>query len=436
MPAVTRRSFLEMAAMLGASAAWGNVFARASEVAWKERRELYPEGVASGDPDSASVLLWTRRAFEAGHASETLTVEVAEDDAFKRVIATAPAVISEASDWTCRVLVGALKPSHVYWYRFTDASGLGSRVGRTITAPADDDPRPVRFAFVSCQNVNQGAQNAYRRMIFEDERAAEEDRLGFVLHLGDFIYEIVWYPEDRPQGMYDRKIRDTVRYAHGEKFEDFHIPTTVDDYRAVYRAYLHDPDLQDARARFPFANMWDNHEFSWKGWQSLQKFDGKTLPRQTRKVAAMQAFFEYQPARIVKSSGPSLERFDAPKVADTAIEHFDQNGMGQEANNLTALASLRGYRALRWGRNVELIITDQRSYRSEDPTDREEADAFSSDDFPALMPEEAMQILDAGRTWNGGHAPDAIKFGGADVRNFQRDQPAQTILERNRSSGF
>jgi alkaline phosphatase D len=425
-----------MAAMLGASAAWGNVFARASEVAWKERRELYPEGVASGDPDSASVLLWTRRAFEAGHASETLTVEVAEDDAFKRVIATAPAVISEASDWTCRVLVGALKPSHVYWYRFTDASGLGSRVGRTITAPADDDPRPVRFAFVSCQNVNQGAQNAYRRMIFEDERAAEEDRLGFVLHLGDFIYEIVWYPEDRPQGMYDRKIRDTVRYAHGEKFEDFHIPTTVDDYRAVYRAYLHDPDLQDARARFPFANMWDNHEFSWKGWQSLQKFDGKTLPRQTRKVAAMQAFFEYQPARIVKSSGPSLERFDAPKVADTAIEHFDQNGMGQEANNLTALASLRGYRALRWGRNVELIITDQRSYRSEDPTDREEADAFSSDDFPALMPEEAMQILDAGRTWNGGHAPDAIKFGGADVRNFQRDQPAQTILGAEQKQWF
>ena len=34
-------------------------------------------------------------------------------------------------------------------------------------------------------------------MIFEDERAAEADQLGFVLHLGDFIYEVVWYPEDR-----------------------------------------------------------------------------------------------------------------------------------------------------------------------------------------------------------------------------------------------
>ena len=39
--------------------------------------------------------------------------------------------------------------------------------------------------------------------------AAENDRLGFVLHLGDFIYEIVWYPEDRPQGMYDRRVCET-----------------------------------------------------------------------------------------------------------------------------------------------------------------------------------------------------------------------------------
>ena len=115
-------------------------------------------------------------------------------------------------------------------------------------------------------------------MIFEDERAAEQDRLGFVLHLGDFIYEIVWYPEDRPQGMYDRRIRDIVRYEHGEKIRDFHIPTVVGDYRAIYRNYLHDPDLQDARARWPFVCMWDNHEFSWLGWQSLQKFEGRHAP--------------------------------------------------------------------------------------------------------------------------------------------------------------
>jgi alkaline phosphatase D len=436
MAHITRRSFIELAIALGATTVWADPFGTQSRIQWHERRDLYPEGVASGDPDDNSVLLWTRRPPAGFDPVDSLNVEVAEDESFRQVVATATAPISKESDWTCRVLVGGLKPSRIYWYRFTDRKGFGSRLGRTITAPAADDPRPVRFAFISCQNVNDGAQNAYRRMIFEDERAAKQDQLGFVLHLGDFIYEIVWYPEDRPQGMYDRRIRDIVRYANGEKIDDFHIPTTLEDYRAVYRAYLHDPDLQDARARWPFVNMWDNHEFSWMGWQGLQKFDGKTRPAQTRKVAANQAFFEYRPSRASKPSGPSLDRFDPPKVVDAAITRFDDNGLGQEPNNLAAIGSLKGYRALRWGRNLDLIITDQRSYRSEDPTSREEAEAFSSKDFPEFMPEEAMEILDAGRTYNGGQPPAFISYGGAEVPNFCKDQPPQTILGAEQKAWF
>jgi alkaline phosphatase D len=450
MSSITRRSFLGMAAAIGATATWGSPLAIKSRIAWRERRDLFPEGVASGDPDSTSVLLWTRRppfvekpvenaslkSNVSNLEARNLTVEVSEDEAFTRVVATAEAPVSAAADWTCRVLVGGLKPNRVYWYRFTDHEGSGSRIGRTITAPDPDDPRPVRFVFVSCQNANDGAQNAYRRMIFEDERAPEPERIGFVLHLGDFIYEIVWYPEDRPQGMYDRRIRDIVRYAHGEKIRDFHIPTTVDDYRAVYRGYLSDPDLQDARARWPFVNMWDNHEFSWMGWQSLQRFGGKNLPAQTRKVAANQAFFEYQPARITKPSGPSLDRFDAPQVVDAPITHFDEHGLGQELNNLTALGSLKGYRALRWGRNVELIVTDQRSYRSETPTDQPEAAPLSSDDFPEFISESAMEIMDAGKTYNGGHPPASIEFGSVNVANFCKDRPAQTILGSEQKTWF
>src|ERR1700723_1869298 len=397
MSKLGRREFLELAAALGATAAFGHAFGAPSKITWRERRDVFPEGVASGDPESDSVILWTRRPpFDAAAAAknaaaksaistaEKLNVEVAEDEAFQHVVATASAPISADAAWPCRVLVGGLKPAKLYWYRFTDADGNGSRVGRTITAPAEDDARPVRFAFISCQNATQGAQNAYRRMIFEDERAAENERLGFVLHLGDFIYEIVWYPEDRPQGMYDRRIRDVVRYEHGEKIRDFHIPTDVGDYRAVYRGYLRDPDLQDARARWPFVAMWDNHEFSWLGWQALQKFDGTTRPAQTRKVAANQAFFEYRAARMARPSSTSLDTFDPPYVVDAPVTHFDEHGLGQEPNNLLAIHSLKGYRALRWGRNVELIVTDQRTYRSEEPLDRAEAQPFSSDDFPEM----------------------------------------------------
>lgn len=419
---------MELAVALGATAAWGEPFASRSKIRWQERRDFYPEGVASGDPESDSVLLWTRRAPRGHSRVERLNVEVAEDEAFRRVVINTQALISEDSDWTCRVLAGGLKPARVYWYRFSDAKGDGSRVGRTITAPADDDDRPVRFAFVSCQNANQGAQNAYRRMIYEDEHAAEQDRLGFVLHLGDFIYEIVWYPEDRPQGMYDRRLRDIVRYEHGEKIQDFHIPTVVEDYRAIYRSYLHDPDLQDARARWPFVCMWDNHEFSWLGWQSLQKFGGETRARQTRKVAANQAFFEYQPARLFKPSGPSLDQFAPPNVVDAPVTRFDEHGLGQEPNNLAAIGSLRGYRALRCGRNAELIITDQRSYRSEEPTGRGEAAAFSSNNFPGFMPQEVLEIIDAGSAYDGGRPPATIRYGDTEVSNFRRDEPPQTVL--------
>lgn len=363
-------------------------------------------------------------------------VEIAEDESFKRVTASAPVTVSAAADWTCRVLVGGLKPAHVYWYRFSDNKGNGSRIGRTITAPENDDPRPVRFAFVSCQNTNQGAQNAYRRMIFEDMKAGESDQLGFVLHLGDFIYEMVWYPEDRPKGMYDRKLRDIVRYAHGEKIQDFHIPTTVDDYRAVYRAYLHDPDIQDARARWPFVCMWDNHEYSWLGWQGMQVFDGKVRPAQTRKVAANQAWFEYQPARISKPSGPSLDEFKPPKVVDTPVKKFDEHGLGMEPNNLAAITSLVGYRALRWGRNIDLIITDQRSYRSEDPGEFPDAGKLVSEDFSSFYPEGALKIIEAGRAYNGGKPPASIRFGNVEIDNARRDAPPQTILGAKQKTWF
>lgn len=435
---MNRRTFAKMAVALGATAAWGDLFGSPSRTAWRERRDLFPEGVASGDPDSSSVLLWTRCPQSEKNSPLELRVEVAEDPSFERVVAKASTPVSASSDWTCRVLVGGLKPARVYWYRFTDKGGNGSRIGRTITAPHPTDPRPVAFAFVSCQNANQGAQNAYRKMIFEDERAEETERLGFVLHLGDFIYEIVWYPEERPQGMYDRRLRDIVRYPHGEKIADFHIPTTLDDYRAIYRAYLHDPDLQDARARWPFVNMWDNHEFSWLGWQSLQKFQGKTRPAQTRKVAANQAFFEYQPARMTRPGGESLVEFNGPAVVDTPITVFDDHGLGQEVNNLKAIGSLKGYRTLRWGRNVELIVTDQRSYRSEEPTDMEEAKPLSSQDFPEMIPQEAMEILDAARTYNGGNPPAAIRSvdGSVEIPNLWKHRPPQTILGAEQKAWF
>ena len=429
---ISRRSFLETAAALGASLAWVGP-ARGSRVDSHERRDLYPHGVASGDPDPHSVILWTRRPFAEG-TRQLLTVEVAEDEAFRRVIAQAQAPVASASDWTARVLIGGLEPAHVYWYRFTDTDGNGSRVGRTITAPLPDDPRTVNFAFVSCQDVNEGKLNAYRRMIHEDERAPATEQLGFVLHLGDFIYEVVEYP-DEVKTRYDRTIYEVARIPDGHKVGNFHIPLTVDGYRAIYKGYLADPDLQDARARWPFVAMWDNHEFSWQGWQSIVKAGSFEQPGQSVKVAANQAWFEYLPARIAPPGG-SLERFDPPAVKDVPIKEFDSDGLGIEPNNLAAINSLKGYRALRYGRCLDLVITDQHSYRNADPFSDPSLEKLGGEEFLDMFPEAGMRVLDGGRAFDGGKPPSEIRFNDAHVPNPQRNAPPQTILGARQKAWF
>ena len=81
MSQLTRRNFVGAALAIGAQLAWSTGRAAPSQAKWRERRDLFPEGVASGDPHPDSVILWTRRPFEKG-SSGALLVEVSEDEAF------------------------------------------------------------------------------------------------------------------------------------------------------------------------------------------------------------------------------------------------------------------------------------------------------------------------------------------------------------------
>jgi hypothetical protein len=47
---LSRREFFALAAALGASTALAGPRIQPSRTSWRERRDLYPEGVASGDP--------------------------------------------------------------------------------------------------------------------------------------------------------------------------------------------------------------------------------------------------------------------------------------------------------------------------------------------------------------------------------------------------
>ncbi len=433
MKNISRREFVKQAASFGAVLMWATSRAQASSVGWQERRDLFPQGVASGDPAPDSIILWTRRP-PVDKAAAKLTVEIAEDSAFRRVVGKNVTSISADADWTCRVLVAGLKPRTVYWYRFTDDLGFGSRVGRTMTAPTDKDDRDVNFAFVSCQSVNEGKLNGYRRMIFEDERAQAADQLGFVLHLGDFIYEVVQYPEEGAT-RYDRTIYEVCRIPDAGKTGNLYWPKTVDGYRAVWKGYLADPDLQDARARWPFVCMWDNHEFSWQGRQSILQQGGPPQPGQTVKVAANQAWFEYIPARVTPPSG-SLAEFGKVAVKNVKIDKWDENGLGQEPNNLAAIRSLIAYRAFRYGKHLDLIITDQRSFAGEDPSDAEEVGKIYDPSFRGYFSEEAMIALDAGRAFDGGKPPAELQFRDVRIPNPSKDKQPRTILGVEQKAWF
>src|SRR5258708_37316709 len=124
-----RRRFLASAVSLGIIGVWAPRSAAApSRVVWREDRASFPQGVASGDPDDHSVILWTRRPFDQGER-RALTVEVARDAGFRSGVARAHGPVLAAADWACRGLVGGLLPATTYWDPFTDDSGAGRPVG-------------------------------------------------------------------------------------------------------------------------------------------------------------------------------------------------------------------------------------------------------------------------------------------------------------------
>ena len=138
-----RRQFLQVASSFGATLALGNAPARAQGKPWVERREFYPQGVASGDPAPNSVILWTRRQPQKGKSGDKhlIFVEVARDREFKKIDVLAFLEVTAVTDWTCRFLAAGLEPATEYWYRFADEDGNGSRIGRTLTAPTETNCR-------------------------------------------------------------------------------------------------------------------------------------------------------------------------------------------------------------------------------------------------------------------------------------------------------
>src|SRR5207237_980411 len=123
---------------------------------------VFPQGVASGDPRTTSVVLWTRAVRADGAADAVpLTVQVASDAAFATVVVHQDVSATAASDHAVRVLVTGLAANTTYFYRFT--SGVSTISGQTHTAPDAAADVQVNVAWVSCQDYQAGTYGAYRQ---------------------------------------------------------------------------------------------------------------------------------------------------------------------------------------------------------------------------------------------------------------------------------
>lgn len=250
-------------------------------------------GVASGDPLPDAVVIWTKLTPDAKIPARILW-EMATDSLFTQVLKSGAEETDADRNWSLSVDVQGLLPNTVYFYRF-DYQGKKSVVGRTRTAPVGHLD-VFKIAVASCSNYEAGYFNAYHMI-------AEHDDLAAVLHLGDYIYEY-------QVGGYGNK-----------KLSRKHIPAreivALDDYRARYSQYRLDPDLQRVHARFPFINVWDDHEFAndayVEGAQNHQEKDEGDW--NIRKAAARKAYFEWIPVRR-SADGKLFRKFAFGDIAE------------------------------------------------------------------------------------------------------------------------
>lgn len=405
---------------------------------------LFPQGLGSGDPRETSVVLWTRAIPATGAAAVALRLEVATDTMFTAIVAMQDVQATSASDHTVRVIVSGLAADTTYYYRFV--AGADVVDGRTRTAPGADADVPVRMAWVSCQDYAAGRYDAYRVLVDEDKLRPEADQIRFVAHLGDFIYET---RGDGFQTALDENLEPiTVTNADGTPRTVAAFPSgggtagttnfarTVDDYRHLYKTFASDPDVRAARARWPFVHTWDDHEFSNDCWQSQANYtDTNSVdePSQTRRLAANQAWFEYMPVQLTGAPGVTgvpqrAHDFATATVTDAAFTPADATtNFVMEPNNVAAVGSMTIYRSLRFGRHVELIMTDERSYRSDHAIPEEIGDtSFEYLDTRNVLPITDLEVMDAGRTANGGNPPAIVGING--VPNPRLTSPPGTML--------
>ncbi|HEX7037581.1 MAG TPA: alkaline phosphatase D family protein [Pseudomonadales bacterium] len=251
--------------------------------------DVFQHGVASGDPLSDRVILWTRIT-TADAKPVAVRWQIAADPDFRRVVNEGATTALPARDHTVKVDALGLEPARTYYYRFISGTAE-SPIGRTRTLPERTVNR-LRIAVASCANLPFGYFTAYHHI------AARHD-LDLVLHLGDYLYE--YAPRT---------------YGDGSDIGRVHQPpheiVTLADYRTRHAQYKRDADLQEAHRQHPWICVWDDHETANNSYRDGAQNHNPELGEgewAVRRRAAIQAYHEWLPIREQPgATGPHIYR--------------------------------------------------------------------------------------------------------------------------------
>jgi len=356
-----RRTFLAYSLASGVVVWAGSTvpsqFAHLFEIGKAEAQttQVFPQSVASGDPQPQGITLWTRVNTTVPNA--TLSFQIATDVDFRNIVLSGVANTNSDRDYTTKVLLSnrsELRPGTTYFYRFI-FENTTSRTGRFKTLPAPNATVDrVKFGYVSCNDYTNGLFTAFRFL-------SEED-IDFVVHLGDAIYETVFDPT------FQNNVRPITLPSGSPRAE------TLEDYRALYKIYRSDPDYQRVHERFAFIYIWDDHEYANDAYQTFNtdapdpaKPELSNTPR--RRQTASRVWAEYTPTSIP---------FDPSR---------------------NPLESILLYRTFVFGNLMELIMTDERLYRDAPPCGPTTAQRSLNPGCPNLANPDRSMLGKTQREW-------------------------------------
>jgi len=292
----------------------------------------FNHGVASGDPLSNRVIIWTRVTPKNLTTQENITIsyEISKESNFLNLLRSGDVITNSETDFTVKIDVTDLEANSKYYYRFT-SNGIRSTTATMKTLPVGEVDE-IKMAICTCANYPNGYFNVYREI-------ANNDELDVVVHLGDYIYEYGMLDSFAEPAYATLRADEIGRRLPADNDTELF---SLSDYRKRHALYKKDVDTQALHQRHSVVHIWDDHEVADNYYhdgannhnENPEVDEGEF---ELRRQAGMQAFFEWLPIRpFIEGNNEtiyrsfdfgdlvSLHMLDTRSIGrDKQLDHFD-----------------------------------------------------------------------------------------------------------------